>query len=70
MGEHAGIHIAEPSDDAAQRLVEFWRQSDAANATVRSLRDPALDTRFLGDLYENLSAYAREKYALRQTPEF
>ena len=28
VGEHAGFHIAEPSDDAAQRLVEFWRQAD------------------------------------------
>ncbi|MFC5956778.1 BREX-2 system adenine-specific DNA-methyltransferase PglX [Streptomyces pratens] len=28
------------------------------------------DTRFLGDLYEELSLAARETYALRQTPEF
>lgn len=70
VGEHAGIHIAEPSDDAAQRLVEFWRQPDAENATVWSLRDPALDTRFLGDMYQDLSEYAKKKYALLQTPEF
>ncbi|EFV90416.1 DNA methylase, partial [Dietzia cinnamea P4] len=70
VGEHAGIHIAEPTDDAAQRLVEFWRQADAENATVWSLRDPALDTRFLGDMYQDLSEYAKKKYALLQTPEF
>ncbi|MBB1015741.1 BREX-2 system adenine-specific DNA-methyltransferase PglX [Dietzia schimae] len=70
VGEHAGIHIAEPSDDAAQRLVEFWRQADAQNATLWSLRDPALDTRFLGDMYQDLSEYAKKKYALLQTPEF
>ncbi|MVZ89495.1 BREX-2 system adenine-specific DNA-methyltransferase PglX [Microbacter sp. ANSKLAB05] len=70
VGEHAGIHIAEPSDDAAQRLVEFWRQADAENATVWSLRDPSLDTRFLGDMYQDLSEYAKKKYALLQTPEF
>ncbi|MCT2119513.1 BREX-2 system adenine-specific DNA-methyltransferase PglX [Dietzia cinnamea] len=70
VGEHAGIHIAEPSDDAAQRLVEFWRQSDAENATVWSLRDPGLDTRFLGDMYQDLSEDAKKKYALLQTPEF
>ena len=70
VGEHAGIHIAEPSDDAAQRLVDFWRQADAENATVWSLRDPALDTRFLGDMYQDLSEYAKKKYALLQTPEF
>ena len=70
VGEHAGIHIAEPSDDAAQRLVEFWRQADAETATVWSQRDPALDTRFLGDMYQDLSEYAKKKYALLQTPEF
>lgn len=70
VGEHAGIHIAEPSDDAAQRLVEFWRQADAETATVWSLRDPVLDTRFLGDMYQDLSEYAKKKYALLQTPEF
>lgn len=70
VGEHAGIHIAEPSDDAAQRLVEFWRQADTETDTVWSLRDPALDTRFLGDMYQDLSEYAKKKYALLQTPEF
>nr|WP_241732502.1 BREX-2 system adenine-specific DNA-methyltransferase PglX [Dietzia sp. B19] len=70
VGEHAGVHIAEPSDDAAQRLVEFWRQADAETATVWSLRDRALDTRFLGDMYQDLSEYAKKKYALLQTPEF
>ncbi|MET0415026.1 MAG: DNA methyltransferase, partial [Actinoplanes sp.] len=29
-----------------------------------------LDTRFLGDLYQNLSPYARHRYALLQTPGF
>lgn len=70
VGEHAGIHIAEPSDDAAQRLVEFWRQADSENATVWSLVDADLDTRFLGDLYQDLSEFAKKKYALLQTPEF
>src|SRR5699024_11527322 len=70
VGEHAGLHIAEPSDNAAQRLVEFWRQADAENATVWSLEDPELNTRFLGDLYQELSEFAKKKYALLQTPEF
>ena len=50
--------------------MEFWRQADAENATVWSLRGPALDTRFLGDMYQDLSEYAKKKYALLQTPEF
>ncbi|MFC4753502.1 BREX-2 system adenine-specific DNA-methyltransferase PglX [Dietzia aurantiaca] len=70
VGEHAGIHIAEPSDDAAQRLVEFWRQADSENATVWAFHDAELDTRFLGDMYQDLSEFAKKKYALLQTPEF
>ncbi|HPM83049.1 MAG TPA: BREX-2 system adenine-specific DNA-methyltransferase PglX, partial [Candidatus Anammoximicrobium sp.] len=33
-------------------------------------RDDYFDTRFLGDLYQDLSEAARKKYALLQTPEF
>jgi len=32
--------------------------------------EQAWDTRFLGDLYQDLSAFARERYALLQTPHF
>ncbi|MFN9420951.1 MAG: BREX-2 system adenine-specific DNA-methyltransferase PglX, partial [Pirellula sp.] len=32
--------------------------------------DPSWDTRFLGDLYQDLSEAARKKFALLQTPDF
>ncbi|WP_305016969.1 hypothetical protein [Mycobacterium tuberculosis] len=32
--------------------------------------DPDWNTRFLGDLYQDLSEAARKRYALLQTPEF
>ena len=32
--------------------------------------DPEWNTRFLGDLYQDLSEAARKTYALLQTPEF
>jgi hypothetical protein len=54
------------SGPAAEGLSEFFRQGEG----YVSLRDPELDTRFLGDLYEELSGYARSAYALRQTPRF
>lgn len=54
------------SGDAASALLDFWRRGDG----VDSFADPALDTRFLGDLYQDLSEYARKRYALLQTPEF
>jgi hypothetical protein len=54
------------SGDAAADLLDFWRRG----AGVHSFVDPTLDTRFLGDLYQDLSEYARKRYALLQTPEF
>ena len=56
--------------EAAQHLVEFWRATDAAGALVHDFTDPGLDTRFLGDLYQELSEFAQKKYALLQTPVF
>ena len=52
------------SGDAAANLVHFWRRG----AGVCSFVDK--DTRFLGDLYQDLSQEARKRYALLQTPEF
>ena len=37
---------------------------------MRDLTDPDLDTRFLGDLYQDLSEDAKKRYALLQTPVF
>ena len=36
----------------------------------RPLTEPGLDTRFLGDLYQDLSDAAKKQYALLQTPDF
>lgn len=59
------------STDAAQRLIRFFRATDADNGRpVHDFADPDWNTRFLGDLYQDLSAAARERYALLQTPEF
>lgn len=54
------------SGDAAADLLDFWRRG----AGVHSFVDLSLDTRFIGDLYQYLSEYARKRYALLQTPEF
>ena len=37
---------------------------------VWDFTDPELSTRFLGDLYQDLSDYAKKTFALLQTPEF
>ncbi|MFJ6810050.1 BREX-2 system adenine-specific DNA-methyltransferase PglX [Streptomyces anulatus] len=59
-----------PSYEAAARLLAFWRERGADNEVRYDFTDPELNTRFLGDLYQDLSEYARKTYALLQTPVF
>lgn len=66
--KHNPVWVLSPSSEAAQALLDFFRKRDASGA-------PALvftgeDTRFLGDLYQDLSEAVRKRYALLQTPEF
>ncbi|MEY9912835.1 hypothetical protein ABIA35_009102 [Catenulispora sp. MAP12-49] len=65
------------SHDGARALVEFWRERNETGALVHDFEDSlntdgtkGWDTRFLGDLYQDLSEAARKTYALLQTPEF
>ncbi|WP_338052595.1 BREX-2 system adenine-specific DNA-methyltransferase PglX [Rhodocyclus purpureus] len=59
------------SGDAAMALRQFWQAVDpASGALVHDFSDPEWDTRFLGDLYQDLSEATRKRYALLQTPEF
>ncbi|OFJ55632.1 BREX-2 system adenine-specific DNA-methyltransferase PglX [Mycolicibacterium grossiae] len=62
------IHLVAPSGDAARKLLEFWWQQDGEGAPMFSFA--GMDTRFLGDLYQDLSEHAKKTYALLQTPEF
>lgn len=59
------------SADAAQRLRQFWLQVDPDSGRLRhDFSDPDARTRFLGDLYQDLSEATRKRYALLQTPDF
>lgn len=59
------------SADAAKDLLRFWREQDPDTGDlVHNFTDPAWDTRFLGDLYQDLSEAAKKTYALLQTPVF
>jgi hypothetical protein len=60
------------SGDAAQKIIEFFQKIDAdgAGEIIHDFADDQWDTRFLGDLYQDLSEAARKKYALLQTPIF
>ncbi len=65
---HNPVWVLAPSSEGVKGLLDFFRKRDASGA-------PALvftggDTRFLGDLYQDLSEAVRKRYALLQTPEF
>lgn len=59
------------SADGAKRLIDFYQRiNPEAGQLVHDFTDESWDTRFLGDLYQDLSESVRKRYALLQTPEF
>jgi len=59
------------SGDAAGELLRFFQRIEPnTGALAHDFTDPSWDTRFLGDLYQDLSEEARKRYALLQTPVF
>lgn len=58
------------STDGSKLLLDKWRQRTGDGEVAYDLTDEKWDTRFLGDLYQDLSDYAKKTYALLQTPEF
>ncbi|MFJ4689805.1 BREX-2 system adenine-specific DNA-methyltransferase PglX [Streptomyces sp. NPDC088766] len=67
---HNPLYEVTPSYEAATALLAFWRRRGADGEIVHDFTDEELDTRFLGDLYQDLSEHARKTYALLQTPVF
>jgi hypothetical protein len=68
--EHHPRYLLPISADAAGALVAFWSRRDEDGRLIHEFTDPNLGTRFLVDLYENLSESERGEYALLHTPEF
>jgi hypothetical protein len=59
------------SGDGAIALFDFFRQRSLdTGELLHDFTDPGWNTRFLGDLYQDLSEEARKRFALLQTPEF
>jgi len=67
---HNPAYLIPVSHDGAKALIAFWRARRGDGSLVHSFADPSWDTRFLGDLYQELSEAARDRFALLQTPEF
>ena len=71
FGEHNAVWSpVSPSALACKELLEDWWRLDDDGDLVHDFTDPELDTRFLGDLYQDISADVRDRYALLQTPAF
>ena len=68
--DESPLWLVDPPADAATRLLNVFRAEDESGRLVHDFTDPDLDTRFLGDLYQDLSDHAKSTYALLQTPEF
>ncbi|RVW03218.1 BREX-2 system adenine-specific DNA-methyltransferase PglX [Rhodococcus spongiicola] len=68
VDSYSPLHQVAPSGDAARVLLEFWWDKDASGEPLWSFT--GVDTRFLGDVYQDLSEFAKKTYALLQTPEF
>ena len=65
-----------PSEDLCQTLWELWHRDDGRGHLVYDWQngdgegEGGFDSRFLGDLYQDLDKEVRKRYALLQTPEF
>lgn len=68
--KHNPVWTAEISPESATALIAFWRRTNPDGTLVHDFADPNLETRFLGDLYQDLSEHAKKTYALLQTPVF
>ncbi|WP_088964690.1 BREX-2 system adenine-specific DNA-methyltransferase PglX [Micromonospora purpureochromogenes] len=68
--QHNAAYHLPVSPDAAKDLIAFWRRTNAEGVLIHDFTDAEWGTRFLGDLYQNLSEATRKTYALLQTPEF
>lgn len=70
VDKHAALWQVSPSGPMSKEILDFWRATDETDARAWDFQDDELSTRFLGDLYQDLSEYAKKTFALLQTPEF
>lgn len=65
---HNPVWVFGPSGPAARRLIDFFRRR-GEDGDLR-FRFEGDDTRFLGDLYQDINEEVRKRFALLQTPDF
>jgi hypothetical protein len=60
-----------PDGDGAKAIWDFFQSADPDTRVLNhDFTDTVKSTRFLGDLYQNISESARKRFALLQTPDF
>lgn len=64
---HNPIWLLAPSADAAKALLDLFRSADPE---APAFRFGQADSRFLGDLYQDLNDGVKKRFALLQTPRF
>jgi hypothetical protein len=69
---HNPVWKLSPSEAAARTLLQTFREPAPDGTLALRFGGPSdgNDTRFLGDLYQDLSESVRKRYALLQTPDF
>jgi hypothetical protein len=65
--KHNPVWLLAPSARAAKALIQLFR---APHSDTPAFRFGQADTRFLGDLYQDLNEDVKKRYALLQTPRF
>ncbi|MCB9660514.1 MAG: BREX-2 system adenine-specific DNA-methyltransferase PglX [Sandaracinaceae bacterium] len=65
--QHNPVWKLAPSAEGAKALLQLFRTPHADAPALRFGQD---DTRFLGDLYQDLNENVRKRFALLQTPDF
>lgn len=59
-----------PGEELCKRVWDLWHQEDGRGNLLYDWRGDGFESRFLGDLYQDLDADVRKRYALLQTPDF
>jgi hypothetical protein len=59
-----------PSEAICEEVWKLWHDKDGKGSLLYDWSGGDFESRFLGDLYQDLDADVRERYALLQTPDF
>lgn len=62
--------VALSSDDLSRALIAFWRHRDPDTGAVWSFAEERFEGELMGDLYQELDPVVKDRFALRQTPDF